>query len=185
MAYILMQLCGALLGAYFVKEWAPPHLKGMSVVIDSRAKQVGTNIANSTLARVVRQAPRNPSNLNNTVTRIFTTARTTLKSTSTTTVKTLATTLATTASTVAPVLEEGLKSSNATVTVTEPLSIGVTLLHKDLTHAQGVGIEMIMTFILVLTIFACLDTHRKDISGSFPLTIGLALTACSFFAVSI
>lgn len=59
--------------------------------------------------------------------------------------------------------------------------IGLTLLNKDLTPIQGFSIELIITFILILTIFACIDTKRKDLHGSFPLTVGFAVMVGSLF----
>ena len=63
------------------------------------------------------------------------------------------------------------------------LELTQTQLHTKLSHWQGFGIEAVITFILVLTIFACIDNERKDLGGSFPLSIGLSITACSLFGV--
>ena len=60
-----------------------------------------------------------------------------------------------------------------------------TKLHQEMNSGQGFGVELFITFFLVLTYFATYDKKRKDISGSFPLTIGLAIAACHLFAVSI
>jgi MIP family channel proteins len=57
----------------------------------------------------------------------------------------------------------------------------VTTIHPELTPLQGFGIEFIITFILALTIFACVDSKRKDIHGSFPLSIGLAIVIGGLF----
>jgi hypothetical protein len=46
--------------------------------------------------------------------------------------------------------------------------IGLTLLNKEISASQGFSIELILTFILVFCIFACIDLRRKDIQGSFP-----------------
>lgn len=51
-------------------------------------------------------------------------------------------------------------------------TLSVTQLSSELTLAQGFGVEFIITFILVLTVYACVDKHRKDLNGSFPLQIG-------------
>jgi len=71
-------------------------------------------------------------------------------------------------------------------TINETVSaipIGVTLLNKDITQAQGVCVEILITFILLMCVFACLDKRRNDLNGSFPLTIGLAVTVGALFGV--
>ena len=65
-----------------------------------------------------------------------------------------------------------------------PMQIGLTTLGNSVTAFQGFGVECIITFILVLTIFACIDKKRKDLGGSFPLTIGFAITVGALFGVS-
>lgn len=60
-----------------------------------------------------------------------------------------------------------------------------TKLHPDVNSGQGFGVEVFITFFVVLTFFATYDKKRKDLSGSFPLTIGLAIAACHLFAVSL
>nr|AOS89749.1 aquaporin [Helix pomatia] len=50
-------------------------------------------------------------------------------------------------------------------------------------QAQGFGVELIITFVYVLTVFACQDEKRSDFKGSNPLTIGLAAVVCHLFAV--
>ncbi len=62
-------------------------------------------------------------------------------------------------------------------------SIGVTSLNSEISVYQGFGVEAIITFILILTIFASIDGKRKDLGGSFPLSIGFALVAGSLFGV--
>ena len=62
-------------------------------------------------------------------------------------------------------------------------SIGVTLLNEKITPMQGLTVEAIITFILIFTIFACIDSKRKDLGGSFPLSIGLALVVGALFGV--
>nr|XP_022338276.1 aquaporin-5-like [Crassostrea virginica] len=57
-----------------------------------------------------------------------------------------------------------------------------TKLHQEMNSGQGFGVELFITFFLVLTYFATYDKKRKDLSGSFPLTIGLAIAACHLFA---
>lgn len=76
-----------------------------------------------------------------------------------------------------PTVVNNMKVANAS----SP-QIGLTLLNDKLTVAQGVGIEAIITFILVITIFSCIDSKRKDLAGSFPLSVGLAVTVGILFA---
>lgn len=57
----------------------------------------------------------------------------------------------------------------------------VTTLHPDIHLVQGLAVEIIITFILVLTIFSCVDSSRKDIAGSFPLQIGFAVVIGGLF----
>jgi aquaporin related protein len=54
--------------------------------------------------------------------------------------------------------------------------LGVTQVHNNLTTSQGFGVEFFSTFTLVLIVFGVCDEHRKDIRGSAPLAIGLAVT---------
>lgn len=72
--------------------------------------------------------------------------------------------------------------ANGTATVPQ---IGLTLLNPKLSLSQGVVTEAIMTFVLLITIFACIDKHRQDLSGSFPLTIGFSVAIGCLFGVSI
>ncbi|KAL3858939.1 hypothetical protein ACJMK2_009188 [Sinanodonta woodiana] len=62
-------------------------------------------------------------------------------------------------------------------------TLGCTLLSQGVDGGMGVGVEFCITFVLVLTVFATYDKHRKDLAGSFPLTIGLSVTTCHLFAV--
>jgi glycerol uptake facilitator-like aquaporin len=64
-------------------------------------------------------------------------------------------------------------------------NIGLTLLNKDISPLQGYSIEFILTFILVFCIYACIDNKRKDLNGSFPLTIGFSVVVGSLLGVII
>ena len=54
----------------------------------------------------------------------------------------------------------------------------------DITHGEVFGIELVITFVLVFTVFATCDTLRgAGFGGSGPLAIGLSLTMCHLWAV--
>jgi glycerol uptake facilitator-like aquaporin len=63
--------------------------------------------------------------------------------------------------------------------------IGLTLVNEKTSLFSAFCVEVVVTFVLAFTVFACLDKNRKDLGGSFPLTIGLAVTAGAFFGVNI
>jgi Major intrinsic protein len=62
--------------------------------------------------------------------------------------------------------------------------IGLTSINVALNLQQAFGVELIITFVLVFTVFASVDPSRRDLNGSAPLTIGLSVTLCHLFAVS-
>lgn len=62
--------------------------------------------------------------------------------------------------------------------------LGLTTVSEKIDPGMGVGVEIFITFVLVLTVFASIDSKRKDLNGSTPLTIGLSVTMCHIFAVS-
>ena len=49
--------------------------------------------------------------------------------------------------------------------------------------AQTFGYELLLTFVLVMTVFATCDWNRSGIGGSGPLAIGLAIAMCHLWAV--
>ena len=63
--------------------------------------------------------------------------------------------------------------------------LGLTLVHNSfpLSTGQGFVVELIITFVLVMTVFATCDAHRNDLHGSGPLAIGLSVTMCHLAAV--
>ncbi|KAL3858710.1 hypothetical protein ACJMK2_008971 [Sinanodonta woodiana] len=63
----------------------------------------------------------------------------------------------------------------------EATRLGVNTLN-GITAAQGFGVELMVTFILVFVVLASTDEKRTDLSGSAPLTIGLAVAAGHLFA---
>jgi aquaporin-4 len=61
-------------------------------------------------------------------------------------------------------------------------SFGMT--SPSISSQQAFGVEFLITFVLVLTVFASCDSKRTDLSGSGPLAIGLSVTVCHLFAVT-
>ena len=51
------------------------------------------------------------------------------------------------------------------------------------TLGQTFGIEIIIAFVLVFTVFATCDSLRTGFNGSGPLAIGLSITMCHLWAV--
>jgi aquaporin-4 len=82
----------------------------------------------------------------------------------------------------------GAVAGAAALAVLTPVSLhgglGTTTINAALSKEQGLGVEAVVTFVLVLTVFACCDSKRSDLNGSAPLTIGLSVTLCHLFAVS-
>ncbi|XP_067946563.1 aquaporin-5-like isoform X2 [Watersipora subatra] len=56
--------------------------------------------------------------------------------------------------------------------------LGATNLGPGVTPGQGCVIELLITFVLVITVFATCDGSRNDLNGSGPLAIGLSVTMC-------
>lgn len=63
-------------------------------------------------------------------------------------------------------------------------TLGATSVDDSMTLLQGFGVELLITFVLVLTVFAACDTNRNDLKGtSGPLAVGLSVTLCHLFAI--
>ena len=62
--------------------------------------------------------------------------------------------------------------------------LGATSLNTGVTSGMGFGIEFFITFGLIATVFAACDSKRTDLGGSFPLSIGFAVSVGHLWAVS-
>ena len=62
--------------------------------------------------------------------------------------------------------------------------VGVTNLSPNVSEGQGFAIELLITFVLVITVFATCDGSRSDLAGSGPLAIGLSVAMCHLSFVS-
>lgn len=63
--------------------------------------------------------------------------------------------------------------------------LGATGLNPQVTAAQGVGMEIIISFLLVLVVHAVTDRKRTDVKGWAPLAIGLTIAVAHMAAVPI
>jgi len=65
------------------------------------------------------------------------------------------------------------------------VGLGNTGLNDRITPVQGVGIELLITMVLVLTVYAAAadENNAGSVKGSAPLAIGLSITACHLFAI--
>uniref|UniRef100_A0A2P2I3H5 Aquaporin-4-like n=2 Tax=Hirondellea gigas TaxID=1518452 RepID=A0A2P2I3H5_9CRUS len=61
--------------------------------------------------------------------------------------------------------------------------MGVSHLNPNMSEAQGFGVEVLCTFMLVLVIFGSTDERRTDIRGSIALAIGLAAVCTHLFGI--
>ena len=64
-------------------------------------------------------------------------------------------------------------------------SLGTSQLGNHVGVGEGFGIELLITFVLVITVFSAVDGNRTDTGGSVPLTIGIAIAMCHLWAVSL
>ncbi|XP_059827712.1 aquaporin FA-CHIP-like [Hypanus sabinus] len=62
-------------------------------------------------------------------------------------------------------------------------TLGLNALSDGVTPGQGLGVELIITFQLVLCVFATTDKRRSDLSGSGPLAIGLSVAIGHLMAI--
>ncbi|KAF4800201.1 Aquaporin-1 [Turdus rufiventris] len=62
-------------------------------------------------------------------------------------------------------------------------SLGLNALSEGINAGQGLGIEIIATFQLVLCVLATTDRRRNDVSGSAPLAIGLSVALGHLLAI--
>jgi len=61
-------------------------------------------------------------------------------------------------------------------------ALGITVAHDQLGPWQIFGVEFVLTFLVVFTIFATLDPSRKSL-GSDSLSIGIAYLVCSLTGI--
>ncbi|XP_062900639.1 aquaporin FA-CHIP-like [Mobula hypostoma] len=80
----------------------------------------------------------------------------------------------------------GVAASAILLGITPPSrnsTLGLNTLSDGVTPGQGLGVELIITFQLVLCVFATTDKRRTDLSGSGPLAIGLSVTIGHLMAI--
>ncbi|KAK6637075.1 hypothetical protein RUM43_010749 [Polyplax serrata] len=62
-------------------------------------------------------------------------------------------------------------------------SLGMTTVNALVSPVEGMLVEALMTFVLILVIQSVCDEKRNDIKGSIPLAIGLTVALCHLTAV--
>jgi aquaporin-4 len=62
-------------------------------------------------------------------------------------------------------------------------NLGNTEIQEPVTRAAAFFLELVITFILVFTVFASCDRNRTDLGGSAALAIGFSVTCCHLFAI--
>lgn len=63
-------------------------------------------------------------------------------------------------------------------------ALGSTTVSAGLTGGQAMGVELMVTFLLVLVVLAVTDDSRQhEVHGAGPLAIGLSITACHLGAI--
>ncbi|OAD62812.1 Aquaporin AQPAn.G [Eufriesea mexicana] len=63
--------------------------------------------------------------------------------------------------------------------------LGATDLSGTVSESQGIFMEAIVTFLLLLVVHAVTDPHRSDTKGWAPLAIGLTITVAHMAAVPV
>jgi len=63
--------------------------------------------------------------------------------------------------------------------------LGQTKINSNLSQGNAVAVEMLVTFVLVLVVFAAAadPVNAREVKGSAPLAIGLSITACHLWAI--
>ena len=62
-------------------------------------------------------------------------------------------------------------------------TLGVNVPAEGVSTGQAIGVELVLTFLLVLTVFGCTDPLRSHYGYEVPLAIGLCVTICNFVGV--